>query len=70
MFLLKFVSSHSFQPVSYCSNDWLDNVSILGKSSQTPEAWAWTDAVEMIVGKAARPYIKYEHEKISDGYDR
>ena len=45
-------------------------VSILGKSSQTPEAWAWTDAVEMIVGKAARPYIKYEHEKISDGYDR
>ena len=42
----------------------------IGKSSQNPDSWAWTDAVEIIVGKAARPYIKYEHEKIRDDYDR
>ena len=40
------------------------------KTAQQPDQWAWTDSIEIFVGKAARPYIKYEHEKIRGSADK
>ncbi len=38
--------------------------------SARPTAWQWSDSLTMIEAKAARPYIKYEHEVVQDGHDR
>jgi hypothetical protein len=35
-----------------------------GYVSKNPEDWQWQDSIELYVGKAARPYIKYEHEPV------
>ena len=30
--------------------------------SKKPNSWKWAPSIEVIVGNAARPYIKFEHE--------
>ena len=42
------------------------NLLIIIQLGNVLESWKWTHSTEIIVGKAARPYIKYEHQKVND----